>query len=245
MNAPQAVAEALPQAVNDGFISTPEITLPNGTVVPPFLIGQYNMSRGDDDKPVINVDLKPWVNISYNRTLEVIADAGDIKLLTGTQALAIAYDISQQDDNWTGGKVGEGAIYMGLHKGNVYSAQDGTYESQDPEERRWHVLSNGERIYDFAGNVYAHIFDDIHGDTDTGVVNQRMPADSPYLTTAPFPSMEKGTGWRPDGARNWSGYALVRGGCWYSDDDAGVFRLRSLRPGYDFGDVGFRCTKSL
>jgi len=72
-----------------------------------------------------------------------------------------------------------------------------------------------------------------------------IKADSPSLTTAPYPSQEKGMGWRPDGERNWSGTALVRGGFWYSGSGAGVFYLDFDYPENRNGGVGFRCTKSL
>ena len=60
---------------------------------------------------------------------------------------------------------------------------------------------------------------------------------------APYPSMEKGMGWRPDAGTNWSGHALVRGGCWDSGSRAGAFNLNGDWPDYRYGYVGFRCTK--
>ena len=224
------------------FVTVPEVTLPNGKVVPSFQVAQYIASRGPAGIPQSVADAMPWVEINYDNARKACAVAG-YDLLAETRALAIAYDISQQDINWTGGKVGEGKIFRGIHKENVSEAQEGTYESDDSEERRWHQLSNGERIYDFSGNCYSWVFDDIQGD-ENGLTTI-IKADSPSLTTAPYPSQEKGMGWRPDGERDWSGYALIRGGCWYSGSYAGVFGLGVDSPGYRYGDIGFRCTKSL
>jgi len=237
MNAPEQL-----QSVSDTglFITIPETTLPNGTVVPSFQVGKYACSRSDAGQVFVTADRKPWVEINYTEAREA-CDAAGFKLLTETQALAIAHDIVQQDINWTGGKVGEGHVYMGLHKWNVEEAQAGDYESEDPDERRWHQLSNGERIYDFAGNVFTWIDDDVQGD-ENGLPG-KIAADSPSLTTAPFPSMEKGMGWRPDGARDWSGRALIRGGFWGSESYAGVFLLNLDWPDRRFDYVGFRCTK--
>lgn len=221
------------------FIQVPSIALPNGAVVPAFKIGKFLSSCGPAGMIQINAENAPWVNVNYHEAMEACGAAG-YNLLTELKALAIAYDISQQDINWTGGKVGEGSIYQGIHKGNVSSAQPGSYESTDPEERRWHQLSNGERIYDFAGNAFSWIFDDVQGD-ESGL-SIKITADSLSLTVAPFPSEEKGMGWRPDGARDWSGRALVRGGCWNSGSDAGVFYLYGDWPGYRRDYVGFRCT---
>jgi hypothetical protein len=224
------------------FITVPEVTLPSGKVVPSFQIAQYIASRGPAGIPQSVADAMPWVEINYNDARKACAVAG-YDLLAETRALAIAYDISQQDINWTGGKVGEGKIFQGIHKDNVSEAQAGTYESDDAEERRWHQLSNGERIYDFSGNCYTWVFDDVQGD-ENGLTG-KIAADSISLTTAPYPSQEKGMGWRPDGEQNWSGVALVRGGCWGSGSRAGVFRLNYGYPEYRYDDVGFRCTKSL
>jgi hypothetical protein len=224
------------------YITVPEVTLPSGLVVPSFRVAKYLASHGIGGIAQSTEDGTPWVRINYEDARAACVLSGG-SLITEKRALAIAYDISQQDINWTGGKVGEGKIYMGIHKGNVSEAQDGTYESSDADERRWHQLSNGERIYDFSGNAFTWVFDDVQGDMDGK--NSKIAAYSISLTTAPFASCEKGMGWRPDGARDWSGLALFRGGYWRSGSDAGVFTLGSGWPGNVYGNVGFRCTKGL
>lgn len=224
------------------FITVPEMTLPSGIVVPSFLYGQFACSKGADGKAVITEDGTPWVNISFEEAKAACADIGG-QLVTETQELAIRLNTAQQDCNWTKGKVGEGKLFRGLRKGNVSSAQPGTFQSPDAKERRWLTLSNGEKVCDLNGNVFSWIFDDVQGN-DKGLTTI-IKADSPSLTTAPYPSQEKGMGWRPDGARDWSGYALLRGGYWSSNSGAGVFYLGCVRPESrgDYG--GFRCTKSL
>lgn len=221
------------------FITVPEVTLPGGKVVPSFQVAQYISSRGPAGIPQSVADAMPWVEVNYDEARKACAVAG-YDLLTETRALAIAYDISLQDINWTGGKVGAGKIFQGIHKGNVSEAQAGTYESDDAEERRWHQLSNGERIYDFAGNCYTWVFDDVQGDENglTGTI----AADSISITTAPAKSQKSGMGWYPEGDANWSGRALVRGGCWFSGSGAGVFRLDDGGPERRYYDGGFRCT---
>ena len=225
------------------YIVVPQITLPNGTVVSSFKVGKYLSSRGPMGTPISISTENPWVEINYHDAISA-AECNALDLLKETQALSIAYDISQQDINWTGGKVGAGSIFQGLHKGNVGKAYPANITaSTDPEERRWHELSNGQRIYDFAGNAFTWIFDDVQGD-EKGLCT-RIAADSISLTTAPYPSHDKGMGWRPDSARDWSGLALFRGGCWFSESYAGVFSLSNGWPGNRIGYVGFRCTKGL
>lgn len=222
------------------YITVPQVTLPDGTVVESFRAAKYLSSRAAGGYAVSTAEGMPWVRINYDDARKACLLSG-ATLILESQALAIAYDISQQDINWTGGKVGEGKVYQGVHKGRVSSAQPATYESTDTEERRWHQLSNGERIYDFAGNAFSWVFDNVQGDIDGK--NSKIAADSISLTTAPFPSQEKGMGYRPDGARDWSGSALIRGGYWCSGSAAGVFSLRSGWHGDEGGGVGFRCTK--
>lgn len=224
------------------FITVPEVILPSGKVIRSFQVAQYISSQGQADIPVSVADAMPWTNINYHEARKACADAG-YELLAETRALAISYDISQQDINWTGGKVGKGDIFQGIHQGNVSKPQPGTYVSNEANERRWHELSNGERIYDFAGNCFSWVFDDVQGEAD-GMTGKIAP-DSISLTTAPYKSKKKGMGWRPEGGANWSGDALIRGGYWLSGSGAGVFYLIYGRPGRRSGFVGFRCTKSI
>ncbi len=238
-----ALNEAPAEKDADLYITVPTTTLPCGTVVPSFMVGQYAACKDKDGKLAIVPHLKPWVSINYHDAVAACLAAG-YNLITELQWLAIAHDAVNVDANWTKGKVGEGKLYRGIRKGKVSEAQAGDVVPADVKERRWLMLSNGEQICDMNGNLFQWVFDDIHGD-DNGVINKRIEANDPTLSTAPYPSEEKGMGWRPDGARDWSGLALVRGGCWFSRDGAGVFYVYYVFPQLDRNFVGFRCTKSL
>lgn len=224
------------------FVTVPETTLPDGTVAPAFQVMRYLASQGPGGTLLSMPDAAPWVEISYHEA-RAAAERGGMQQLAESQALAIAWNVSQQDANWSGGKVGEGNLFQGLHKGTVDAVQPGTYVSTDADEQRWFVLSNGERICDVAGNAYIWIFDDVQGD-ENGLVKGRIPADSISLR-APFAPKVKGMGWRPSAGADWSGHALVRGGCWFSGAVAGAFRLDYVWPDYRYDSVGFRCTKGL
>lgn len=221
------------------FVTIPATTLPDGSVVPAFGYAQYLASRGADGKVQITADAAPWVRISYHEAREACATAG-YGLLTERQALAAAWHLSQQPENWTGGAVGEGDMYQGLRNWTVNSAQPATYEPTDPAERRWLVTAAGDRIYDAAGNAFSWIFDDVQGD-DAGLVAKPFAEDSLSLQ-APYHSLHKGMGWRPSADADWSGDALIRGGCWRSGVSAGVFYLGGDWPARRGGGVGFRCT---
>jgi formylglycine-generating enzyme required for sulfatase activity len=234
--AEQKAASILPQ-----FITVPEVTLPNGTIVPSFQVGQYACTKGENNQVTVTADAAPWVRISYHKAVELCKASG-FKLITETQWLAIAYDAAQQPANWTKGAVGKGDLFQGVRKGTVSSAQPGNVEPTDKTERRWLVLSNGERICDFNGNVFQWVFDDVQGD-EQGLIAKPFAKESPSLATASYPSLKKGMGWRPDAGRDWYGYVLIRGSDWRSDDNAGAFRLDDGWPDGEYDNLGFRCTK--
>ena len=241
MNAPEAAVAATP-ATTDPFIIVPETTLPSGTVVPSFQVGQYVCTPGPEGKAVITADGAPWVRINFDEAKAACRAAG-YALITELQWLAIAHDVARQDCNWTKGKVGDGKLFRGIRNSNVSSAQPGTFEPTDAKERRWLTLSNGERICDLNGNVFQWVFDDVQGD-EQGLIAKPFAEDSPSLQ-APFPSLKKGMGWRPDAGADWSGSALVRGGYWDSEAAAGAFRLDGDWPDGRYDYVGFRCTKPI
>lgn len=236
MNAPEQVA---PAVTADEFVTIPQTTLPGGLVVPEFQVSKYACTNGVDGKAASAANDAPWVRINYHEAREACEKAG-YKLITETQWLAIAWNASQQDCNWTGGKVGEGDLFQGIRNWHVESAQPGSYEPTDETERRWLTLSNGERICDLNGNVYQWVFDDVQGD-DNGIIARDFANDSISITTPPYPNEEKGMGnyevW------DWSGDALVRGGYWSSESYAGVFVLITDRPDARRVNVGFRCTR--
>ena len=207
---------------NDVFITCPEVTLPCGTVVPSFKVGKYLASKNKDGQIVVNGG-KPWVRHSYDEARSAYEAAG-YKLITETQWLALAWDISQQDCNWTKGKVGKGKVFRGLHKGTVSCAQVADFVSPRKSERRTLTLSNGEEIFDLAGNIWEWVFDDVQGDAD-GVVRNGVKAESPTLTAAPYPSEKKGMGYRGSGAYMRGEFVPIRGGSWSVAASSGVFAL--------------------
>jgi hypothetical protein len=242
MSNESVIEQAAPEAVvsASGFVTVPETTLPNGLVVPAFQVSQFHVAKGDDRQPVVNADLPPWVEIDFaDAKLQCEAMGG--QLIRESQALALAWNVFNVAANWSGGAVGEGTLNMGLHDDyDLDEAPTGTYEQQ----KRAFLLSNGETVFDVAGCIYSWVFDDVQGDAD-GLVAKAFAADSPSIATAPYPSMEKGMGWRPKAGADWSGNALIRGGYWCSGSVAGAFRLGNDWPDSEYGNVGFRCTKGL
>jgi hypothetical protein len=234
-----AVARSLPP----GFIAVPATTLPCGVAVPAFAASRWLAACGPDGDVVLSATAPPWVRIGYHAARAACARAG-YGLLTELQALAIAHDLVGQAANWSGGAVGAGRMFQGLHLERFGAAQPACVVSPDPLERRWHVLSNGERIHDVAGNAFSWVFDDVQGDAE-GIVARCFVPGSPTLATAPGASMQQGLGWWPRAGRSWWGRALARGGSWSSRDGAGVFTVVDERPQAERAYVGFRCTLPL
>ena len=242
---PQPAAEDVAAAAADTFfVTVPETTLPNGLVVPAFQVSQYHVSADGDGRPVVNPELVPWTEIDFAGAKAQCEVMGG-QLIRETQALALAWNVFNVAENWSGGAVGEGTLLMGLHDDDdMDEAPTGVYVHADASQRRGFKLSNGETVFDVAGCVFSWVFDDVQGD-EQGVVACAFAEDSPSIATAPYPSREKGMGWRPRAGADWSGSALFRGGYWCSSDRAGVFGLGDGWPVNEYGDVGFRCTKGL
>ena len=236
----EPVATSATGAQPADFLVVPEVTLPCGVTVPGFAVARNLASRGRHGRVVVAAGAAPWVNISYHGARHVCAGAG-WALMTELQALAIAFDVAWQGINWTGGAVGAGHLFQGLHKGTFDGAQPACVESPDPEERRWLELSTGERIYDFAGNAFSWVYDDVQGN-EQGVVVRTFAAGSPTIATAPGEPMQRGLGWWPRAGSDWWGRALARGGCWSSQSGAGVFLVVDERPRTERNYIGFRPT---
>jgi hypothetical protein len=225
------------------FVVVPATTLPCGVKVPAFAVARWLAARGQDGRVLLQESARPWVNIGYHAARDACRRS-DMGLLTELQALAIAHDVARQAINWSGGAVGVGRLYQGLHMGGVERAQPACVASLDPLERRWLMLSNGERIVDFAGNAFSWVFDDVQGGPD-GVVAHEFAPDSPTVTGAPGTPMEQGLGWWPKAGSSWWGRALARGGSWSSRAGAGVFTVIDERPRSERPYIGFRCTLPL
>jgi hypothetical protein len=222
------------------FILVPETTLPCGITVPAFAVARWLAARGPGGRVLLSGSAPPWVNIGYHAARAACARSG-LGLLTELQALAIAHDLARQAVNWSGGAAGEGRLFQGLHRGGVAAPQPVCVEPPDPRERRWHALSNGQRIHDFAGNAFSWVFDDVQGNAE-GVVMHAFAPDSPTVSGAPGEPLQRGLGWWPKAGSSWWGRALARGGAWSSQEGAGIFTVVDERPRSERPYIGFRCT---
>jgi hypothetical protein len=227
-------------ALSPGFVTVPATTLPGGIRVPAFTVARWLAARGRDGCVLLSEAARPWVNIGYHAAREACLRSG-LGLLTELQALAIAHDLARQAVNWSGRAVGAGRLCQGLHLGRFDRPQPAHVASLDRRERRWHVLSNGQLIHDFAGNAFSWVFDDVQGNAE-GIVGHVFAPDSPTVSGAPGEPLQQGLGWWPKGGSNWYGRALARGSSWSSREGAGIFTVVDERPRSERPYIGFRCT---
>ena len=133
------------------------------------IVGQANGNQSYSASFVAEsrADGSPWANISQtNAIAEAAALGGTSHLVTEAEWLTIAHNVLSVPSNWSGGVVGgSNYIYSG-HNDNspanpiAASTTDsdgyngtGNSSGSGPTQRRTLTLTNGEVIWDFAGNV--------------------------------------------------------------------------------------------
>ena len=236
-----------------------------------FYVMQYQ-ARNNGGVPTSTGSGLPWTRINQINA-KAVSEAAGYHLMTNWEWMAIARDIEQVAENWTGGAVGSGMI----KRGNVGITDAGSYDGDNPETGVLNTkailkLSNGSEIYHFSGNVWEWVDDKF----DCGV--KECPASlMPQPATASYQEFTAITSWgkysrteiAPSGSYNSTqgtgqiyttnnfaysseppaGYnstihAFVRGGRWGIGAAAGVFALSLYNsPSSSSGSLGFRCAR--
>ena len=228
------------------------------------------------DTPTSTTGGTPWVSISQTDAEAECASIG-AQLISNEQWMTIATNIANQGNNWNGGTVGTGALYAGHNDNSPSNALEassndsngcfGTVDGSTTtctgatgQQRRTHSLSNGEVIWDMAGNVWewTSYYDPNNkptpassGFTEYYHSGTRATGTTEHPLTE-FISQEgidgnwsrnEGTGYLYPGSEG-SGGALRRGGAWLNNTGTGVFAA-SLYDGssYSITDFGFRCVR--
>ncbi|HXH31335.1 MAG TPA: fibronectin type III domain-containing protein, partial [Bacteriovoracaceae bacterium] len=112
----------------------------------------------------------PWISISQTNAKTACTNLGTgYDLISNPEWMTIAYNIEATASNWAGGVVGTGALFRG-HSDNgpasgltvsdttdLYNGTGNTAAQamgSGKEQRRTFTLSNGEVIWDLAGNIF-------------------------------------------------------------------------------------------
>lgn len=196
----------------------------------------------------------PWVNLTQTQAqAEATALGTGYHLMTEAEWMTIAANILSVPSNWTSGSVGSGAIYAGHSDnapGNALAASTDDTNGYVGEtntggnQRRTLTLTNGQVIWDFAGNAWEW--------TDATIAANQQPgllSDSSYtwhewtdtamqlhgfpMTSHPDTISAQAAAWnasqgigRIDTNYNASIVrSFIRGGCWANGSDGGILAL--------------------
>lgn len=235
--------------------------------------------------PESRVSGTPWVKISQT---SAIAEASTVctgcHLITDAEWLTIAQNVLRVESNWSGGSVGNGYIYSGHNDSRdgasgggadplaASTDEDGYFGTGNvapSNQRRTLTLSNGEVIWDLAGNVWewtngtaapqptivmpCKANTTSYGWFDWTEVNNSpniVPDSSPTFTGISGASSwgsDQGVGRIYCKTNETSVRAIARGGAWYSNwtgPYAGVLQMfmgEGTSVGYN--NEGFRVTR--
>ena len=196
------------------------------------------------------------------------------QLITEAQWLTIARDVLSVPANWSGNAVGSGYIAMGHSDGEPDSALAADIDdsnglsgtnSTDNQQKRTLTLSNGEVIWDFAGNLYEWTQGIATGGQPGGKLSGYKLVEWPDATVkgtlepSPFPATtglagadtwtsENGIGMLYSNPKETQSKAIARGGSW-NDNKGGrkisgvLTMLMPLAPDQQVANAGFRVTK--
>lgn len=112
-------------------------------------------------------DGTPWVSITQTNAIAAAAASGG-HLITEAEWMTIAADVLSVKYNWSGGAVGSGYVYQGHVNNNPGSALAASADDSDglfgitggtgttigTNSQRTLLLSSGDTIWDFSGNVW-------------------------------------------------------------------------------------------
>lgn len=212
----------------------------------------------------------PWVSISQTNAIATASSACDgCHLVTEAEWMTLAANVLSVNSNWSGGSVGSGYIYSGHNDNNpanslAASSDDDGYSgtgNSSGNQRRTLTLTNGEVIWDMAGNVYEWTNATIAGGQQPGLSGESAYAwkqwNNGSLQVSGLPSSSQPSS---AGAGSWSSTqgigqlysnsgeaglrAFRRGGDWYGSSNAGVLTLNlSSAPSYTNMTIGFRVAR--
>ncbi|MFK7826093.1 MAG: hypothetical protein AB8G05_18215 [Oligoflexales bacterium] len=230
------------------------------------------------ENPVSQPEGTPWVRISQLEAISECSALGDgFHLITNPEWMTIATNATNVGLNWSGaGVVGVGELARGhsddspsnpcqadTNDLNSYLETDcAALSTGEFNQRRTHVLSNGEVVWDLAGNVREWV--DYYNRDDKPTPNTDSYSEYNTVTgtlTTPLTDLIPTNAVKSFWDDNWdssqsigkfysglnsSGGALIRGGDWSNDSNSGLFYTRLYSSQTSSNTYkGFRCVFTL
>lgn len=225
--------------------------------------GYDNFRDRDDeyyfDKAVSRSGSDPWTEASHNEAQEKCQNNGiGYSLITNDDWQTIARHIESEPENWSHGRVvvrTDNILNIGVSlTGHRGSSRRGGSSSRWEQEKRSHLLPNGEEIWDFSGGVWEFVLDSVsslgvrsEGNkfiSELSGQNKRLfGPQGNYLSLSDRNVRETPGGLGQAKLSTVKNYAARGGGV--SERDLGVFSVRvdidGNRSGAFLRNVGFRC----
>ncbi len=244
-----------------------------------FIVMKYEAKNASGVIPVSQAAGLPWVdspqevagaNNDFKEYSQNVVGCSGCHMITEAEWLTISQNVLGVSSNWSGGAVGSGYIYSGhndsvpnnalVADANDANGYSGTGQSSG-SQRRTLALSNGEVIWDFAGNVQewtsAQITTGKPGITGSGYGWREYTAMTNQGSMSPgiFPAVTgiagasswnstNGIGIVYSSADDSSIRGALRGGSWTYGTYAGVLCLAfDANPPSTGPNIGFRVAK--
>ena len=259
-------------------------TCPTGFIVVPgsatygtvdFCTMKYAASQSSATVPISQAGSTPWVSISQTNAIAYapnVAGCTGCHLITEAEFMTIAQNVLSVASNWSGGSVGSGFIYSG-HNDNAPSnalaadsndanGYSGTGNSSPSNQRRTLTLTNGEVIWDLAGNVWewtsgtsttgqpgitgeaGYAWKEWPNVTTNGTNSTNPSPAGTNLTGASTWNSSKGVGQLYSYAGESAVRGFIRGGYWNDGGYAGVLTLNLYSaPSNAYTGIGFRVSR--
>jgi formylglycine-generating enzyme required for sulfatase activity len=239
--------------------------------VNPFCVAQFEM-KNVASVATSQAASNPWVMINQSNAKTACTSLGTgYDLISNPEWMTIAHEIEKTAANWSSGIVGTGMLNRGHSDSTPNSALavtnmndpyigTGNNSGQIPgsgwEQKRNHTLSNGQIIWDIAGNVWEWTNWTLGGALTSGPTScagawTQFPfascgamsaVDYMPLNPAGVLSTNYNSNYGLGQFYGGTGGATLRGGRWLNGTEAGVFALYLFNgPSNTGSNIGFRC----